>query len=126
MADKQTDPVLWALEVESEDEFLNRVEALVTKQADSLQAMRNVRELCILYEARAGFLVELKERFEQSLNPESGVTVPDREDMLEVLGDHEDEIRAEWDATEPVPDISILEMLWPGEPPKEELPPASG
>jgi hypothetical protein len=116
MAPNEPDPTLQALEIESEDEFLNRVEVLVTGEADTMRAMRNLRELCIVYEARAGFLVELKERFEQALIPDSGVTVPDGEELLELLGAHEDEIRAEWDATEPVPDVTILEVLWPDEP----------
>jgi hypothetical protein len=104
----------WA--VESQEAFLERVQQLVTAQPASLQSMRNLREMAILYEARAQFLVELKERYEQALHPESGVSIPDAEEVLELLMAHEDEARAEWDATEPVPDITILEVLWPDEP----------
>jgi hypothetical protein len=108
----------WA--VEGAEPFLGRVEQLVTARPASLQSMRNLRELAILYEARAQFLVELKEQYEQALHPESGVTVPDREELLELLAAHEEEVRAEWDATEPVPDVTILEVLWPDKPPDED------
>ena len=119
MPGAEPDPVLDALEIESEDAFLNRVELLVTSHPDTMRAARNLRELCIAYEARAGFLVELKERLEQALLHESGASVPDGDELLELLGEHESEARAEWDATEPVPDITILEVLWPDKKPED-------
>jgi hypothetical protein len=115
--DRRNTDQAWSVEIE--EAFLERVEQLVTAQPASLQSMRNLRELAILYEARAQFLIELKERYEQALHPESGVTVPDREELLELLIAHEEEVRAEWDATEPVPDVTILEVLWPDEPADE-------
>ena len=111
--DDQRRPSDRAWEAESEDEFLDRVRALVTEDRDSLQAMRHVRELAIRYEARAQFLVELKERCEQALHPDNGVAVPDAEELAALLAEHEEEVRAEWDATEPIPDVTILEVLWP-------------
>jgi hypothetical protein len=111
MVPNEPDPIEQSWEVESEDAFLERVEQLVTSQSDTLKRMRHLRELAILYEGRAQFLVELKERCEQALVADSGVVVPDHDELLDA---HEEEVRAEWDATEPVPDITILEDLWPG------------
>jgi hypothetical protein len=111
--DDERRPSDLAWEAEGEDEFLKRVGALVTEDGDSLLAMRHVRELAIRYEARAQFLVELKERCEQALHPDSGVAVPDPEELSALLAEHEEEVRAEWDATEPIPDVTILEVLWP-------------
>jgi hypothetical protein len=113
----EEDPTQQAWELEEEDAFLDRVEQLVTTQADTMKRMRHLRELAILYEGRAQFLIELKERCEQALVPDSGVGIPDREELLELLAAHEEEVRAEWDATEPVPDITILEVLWKDDPP---------
>src|SRR5436309_569337 len=109
--DDQRRPSDWAWEAESDEEFLKRVKALVTDEGDSLQAMRHVRELAIRYEARAQFLVELKESCEQALHPDNGVAVPDPEELAALLAEHEEEVRAEWDATEPIPDVTILEVL---------------
>ena len=65
---------------------------------------------------RKGYFSQLGEEiYEQALNPDTGVRVPDREALLELMLAHEEEVRAEWDATEPVPDVSILEVLWPEE-----------
>ena len=118
MQNQEDDPTEQAWQSESEEVFLDRLELLVTGQEDTLLMMRGLREMAILYEARAQFLVELKERCEQALHPDSGVKVPEREELEELLSAHEEEVRAEWDATEPVPDVSILEMLWPDEPEK--------
>src|SRR5438034_10741016 len=105
--DDETRPNDLAWETESDASFLERVEQLVTREDDTLQVMRHVRELAIRYEARAQFLIELKERCEQALHPDAGVTVPDPEELMELLAEHEAEIRAEWDATEPIPDGTI-------------------
>src|SRR5690348_7043164 len=107
--DDQQHPSDLAWEAESDDAFLDRVQELVTGEADTLQVMRHVRELAIRYEARAQFLIELKERCEQALHPDAGVTVPEIEELAELLAEHDAEIRAEWDATEPIPDVTILE-----------------
>jgi hypothetical protein len=111
--DDERTPSDLAWEAEGDEAFLDRVQELVTAEPDSLQAMRHVRELAIRYEARAQFLVELKERCEQALHPDSRVAVPDPEELAALLAEHEEEVRAEWDATEPIPDVTILEVLWP-------------
>jgi hypothetical protein len=111
--DHERDPSDQAWEMESDDSFLDRIQQLVTREDDTLRAMRHLRELAILYEARAQFLIELKERCEQALHPDAGVTVPDQEELNELLAAHEEEVRAEWDASEPIPDVTILEVLWP-------------
>jgi hypothetical protein len=116
MQREDPDPTEETWQTEGEEAFLDRLEILVTGQEDTLHRMHSLRELAIRYEARAQFLVELKERCEQALNPDSGVKVPEREELEELLVAHEEEVRAEWDATEPVPDVSILEVLWPDEP----------
>ena len=115
MVPNDSDPIQQSWDIESDDAFLDRVEQLVTAPRNTMKGMRHLRELAIRYEARAQFLVELKERCEQALIPDSGVALPEREEMVELLDAHEEEVRAEWNATEPVPDVTILEVLWPGE-----------
>jgi hypothetical protein len=82
-----------AWEVESADEFLSRVQALVTEETDPLQRSQNLHDLRLAYETRAQFFVELEDHLgEGTLGKQ--VPMPERGDLEQLLADVTDEYMA--------------------------------
>ena len=79
-----------AWEAESADEFLSRVQLLVTEESDPLQRSQNLHDLRLAYETRAQFFVELEDHLgEGTLGKQ--VPMPERGDLEQLLADVTDE-----------------------------------
>jgi hypothetical protein len=79
-----------AWEAESAEEFLNRVQVLVTEEADPLRRSQNLQDLRLAYETRAQFFVELEDHLGEGTIGKQ-VAMPERADLEQLLSDVTDE-----------------------------------
>ena len=99
-----------AWEAESAEEFLNRVQALVTEERDPVKRAQNLRDLRLSYETRSQFFVELEEQLGEGTVGAS-VPLPGREEMAQLLIEVTEEYLAAEDASEPFISIGIIHQL---------------
>lgn len=75
-----------AWEAESAEEFLDRVQALVTEERDPGKRAQNLGDLRLAYETRAQFFVELEDQLgEGTVGKEA--PIPAREELEQMLFD---------------------------------------
>jgi hypothetical protein len=99
-----------AWEAESAEEFLNRVQTLVTDERDPVKRAENLRDLRLAYETRAQFFVELEEQLGEGTVGKQA-SMPDREELEQLLIDVTEEYTAE-EATDPsFISLDILKQL---------------
>src|SRR5713101_2635708 len=73
-----------AWEVESAEEFLNRVQTLVTEERDPVKRAQNLHDMRLAYESRAQFFVELEDQLgEGTVGKEA--PIPGREELEQLL-----------------------------------------
>ena len=99
-----------AWEVESADEFLLRVQLLVTEERDPVRRAQNLHDLRLAYETRAQFFVELEEHLgEGTIGKE--VAMPEREALEQLLSEVTDEYVAAEDNDPGFVSLDILQQL---------------
>jgi hypothetical protein len=75
-----------AWEAESAEEFLNRVQVLVTEETDPVKRSQHLGDLRLAYETRAQFFVELEDQLgEGTVGKEA--PIPKREELEQMLFD---------------------------------------
>ena len=99
-----------AWEAESAEEFVDRVQALVTEEPDPVKRAQNLRDLRLSYETRAQFFVELEEQLGEGTVGASA-PLPGREEIEQLLIDVTEEYLAAEDASEPFISIGIMHQL---------------
>jgi hypothetical protein len=99
-----------AWEEESAEQFVERVQALVTEEPDPVKRAQNLRDLRLSYETRAQFFVELEEQLgEGTVGTEA--PLPGRDEIEQLLIDVTEEYMAAEDASEPFISIGIIHQL---------------
>ena len=99
-----------AWEAESAEEFLNRVQALVTEERDPVKRAQNLRDLRLAYEMRAQFFVELEDYLgEGTVGNEA--PIPEREELEQMLFDVTEEYLAAEKTDSSFISLDILQQL---------------
>jgi hypothetical protein len=99
-----------AWEAESADEFLNRVQTLVTEERDPVKRAQNLRDLRLAYETRAQFFVELEEQLGEGTVGKQA-PMPEREELEQLLFDVTEEYVAEETTDPSFISLDILKQL---------------
>jgi len=99
-----------AWEAESADEFLNRVQTLVTEETDPVRRSQNLQDLRLAYETRAQFFVELEDHLGEGTVGKQ-VPMPERGDLEQLLSDVTDEYVAAESSDPSFISLDILNQL---------------
>jgi len=99
-----------AWEAESAEEFLNRVQALVTEERDPVKRAQNLRDLRLAYEMRAQFFVELEDYLGEGTVGKEAL-IPEREELEQMLFDVTEEYLAAEKTDSSFISLDILDQL---------------